>query len=227
MPLPLKLAIDSGLGGQPVPGALDSLPAAWRDSATAILILSAALLVVLALLVQLQSMAEALLSTSTGEKLTLLFRSRMFDHIQRLSLAYHDDRGSADSVYRIQYDASSIREILVDGLVPFISAVLTVVGMVVITARVDWMLACLALSVVPALFLSLRQYHRWTRSRYLEAKRLETQALDVVQEVFGSLRAVKAFVREDTETTRFVARASEGARARVRLVVFEGLVPSS
>jgi ATP-binding cassette subfamily B protein len=224
MPLPLKLAIDSGLGGQPLPGAFGWLPAAWRGSATTILLLSAALLVIMALLVQLQSMADSLLSTSTGEKLTLLFRSRMFDHIQRLSLAYHDDRGSADSVYRIQYDASSIREILVDGLVPFISAGLTVVGMVIISARIDWVLACIALSVAPALFLSLRQYHRWTQSRYLEAKRLETEALDVVQEVFGSLRAVKAFVREDAETTRFVARANEGARARIRLVVFEGLV---
>jgi ATP-binding cassette subfamily B protein len=172
MPLPLKLAIDSGLGGQPLPGAFGWLPAAWRGSATTILLLSAALLVIMALLVQLQSMADSLLSTSTGEKLTLLFRSRMFDHIQRLSLAYHDDRGSADSVYRIQYDASSIREILVDGLVPFISAGLTVVGMVIISARIDWVLACIALSVAPALFLSFRQYHRWTQSRYLEAKRL-------------------------------------------------------
>jgi ATP-binding cassette subfamily B protein len=223
LPLPLKIAIDSGLGGHPLPGALGVLPASWRDSPTAILLLSAVMQVLAILLLQIQSMAQAVMSTSTGEKLTLLFRSRMFDHIQRLSLGYHDDRGTADSVYRVQYDAPSIREILVDGLVPFISAALTVGGMVVITARIDWVLACIAVGVAPALLLSLRQYHRRTRSRYLETKRLESQALDVVQEVFGSLRAVKAFGRERDETTRFVARADEGARARIRLVVFEGV----
>lgn len=222
MPLPLKVAIDSGLSGRPIPGILDRLPAAFHDPPTRILLLAAVLQVLVVLLIQMQSIALAFMSATTGEKLTLLFRSRMFDHIQRLSLTYHDDRGTADSIYRVQYDAPSVREILVDGLLPFISAALTVAGMLAVTARIDWVLACVALAVAPPLYLSLRQYHRWTRSRYRETKRLESQALDIVQEVFGGLRAVKAFGRESDETTRFVARADEGARARIGLVASEG-----
>lgn len=222
MPLPLKVAIDSGLSGRPMPGILDRLPAAFHDPPTRILLLAAVLQVLVVLLIQMQSIALAFMSATTGEKLTLLFRSRMFDHIQRLSLTYHDDRGTADSIYRVQYDAPSVREILVDGLLPFISAALTVAGMLAVTARIDWVLACVALAVAPPLYLSLRQYHRWTRSRYRETKRLESQALDIVQEVFGGLRAVKAFGRESDETTRFVARADEGARARIGLVASEG-----
>src|SRR3989337_2244574 len=54
--------------------------------------------------------------------LKIAIDSRLFRHIQRMSPAYHDSKGTADSIYRVQYDAPCIREILVDGLIPFISA---------------------------------------------------------------------------------------------------------
>jgi ATP-binding cassette subfamily B protein len=223
VPLPLKIAIDSGLNGHPLPHLLQMLPADLHSSRTAVLILAAALHVSVILLLQLQSMAYSVLSTSTGEKLTLAFRGRLFRHIQRMSPAYHDSQGTADSIYRVQYDAPCIREILVDGLIPFISASLTVAGMVYVTVRIDWMLASVAFGVAPFLYLSARSYRRWTKPRYLEAKGLESRALHVVQEVFASLRVVKAFGREDAEEGRFVETADAGVRARIRLVLFEGL----
>ena len=55
-----------------------------------------------------------LLETYTSESLVLDFRARLFSHVQRLSLSYHDTKGSSDSVYRIQYDAPSIQYTLVN-----------------------------------------------------------------------------------------------------------------
>src|SRR5687768_17324280 len=98
VPLPLKIAIDSGLNDHPLPHLLQMLPADLHSSPTAVLILAATLHVSVILLLQLQSMAYSVLSTSTGEKLTLAFRGRLFRHIQRMSLAYHDSQGTADSI---------------------------------------------------------------------------------------------------------------------------------
>jgi len=62
----------------------------------------------------------------------------MVDRMQRLSLQYHDSRGTADSLYRIQYDAPAIQNILVDGAIPFVTATITLSTMIVATARLDW-----------------------------------------------------------------------------------------
>ncbi len=48
-------------------------------------------------------------ATYTGERLVLDFRTRLFRHVQRLSLSYHDPSGTSDSTYRIQYDAPAVQ----------------------------------------------------------------------------------------------------------------------
>jgi ATP-binding cassette subfamily B protein len=221
-PVPLKIAIDSGLGRRPLPGLLEPL-AGKGVSPLRALLLAAALQIVIVILGQLQSLALTLFSTYTGERLTLTFRARLFRHVQRLSLAYHDARGTADSIYRVQYDAPSIQDILVDGLIPFVSAALAVIGMIYITARIDEKLALVAIAVAPFLFLSVRIYRRRTRYRYKAAKGLESGALNVVQEVLTGLRVVKAFGKEDSEQQRFVDRSTAGMRARIRLALSESL----
>ena len=124
-PLPLAITVDSALGSEPLPGVLD----AWLSADTwpwgAVLVLAVILLVGIALLTQLQALAISLLRTYTGEKLGLDFRGQLFRHVQRLSLAYHDSRGTADSIYRIQYDTSAVQYIALDGVLPFVIASIT------------------------------------------------------------------------------------------------------
>src|SRR5690606_10493788 len=83
-PLPLKIAVDHGIGSVPVPRWLAAvLPAAALRSDVSILVFAAALVVAVALLTQVQAAATSLLRTYTGERLTLTFRSRLFHHVQR------------------------------------------------------------------------------------------------------------------------------------------------
>src|SRR2546428_16807 len=105
-PLPLKIALDSVIGSHPLPGFLLAvLPASVAGSGTALLVLSTALLVFNTLLGRLHALASDLWTTRTGEKLVLDFRAQLFQNIQRLSLSYHDSRGSPDAIYRVQCDA--------------------------------------------------------------------------------------------------------------------------
>jgi len=222
-PLPLKIAVDSVIGSHPLPGFLDALlPATITRSDVAVLVLAAGLLVAVTLLSQLQELASSLLRTYTGEKLVLGFRTQLFRHVQRLSLSYSDSKGTSDSTYRIQYDAPAIQSIAIDGVIPFISAGFTIAAMIYVTARIDWQLALVALTVSPVLFLITRVYRRRLRRRSREVKKLESSALSVVQEVLAAIRVVKAFGQEDREQERFARRSSEGMRARIHLAFVEG-----
>ena len=222
-PLPLKIAVDSVVGSHPLPGFIAFfVPASARHSQTGVLLVAAGLFVLISFLKQLQEFGRLILATVAGEKLLLQFRSRLFRHAERLSLAYHDSRGTADSTYRIQYDATAIQSIAVSGLIPFFTATVTVAGMIYVTARIDWELALVSLAVTPVLFLAMRLYRKRLRARWHDAKRLESSALSVVQESLEALRVVKAFGREDHARDRFVDRSAASVGAKIDLSVVEG-----
>lgn len=223
LPLPLTIAVDSVLGDKPLPGFLDAiLPSSIADSTNALLIFTVALLVAVELASQVQSMSKSLMRTYTSERLTLHFRALLFRHAQRLSLAYHDRKGTADANYRIQSDAASVSGVAVDGVIPFVSAGITFAAMLVIIANIDMTLALIALIYAPVLVVLTWAYRRRLRVRHREVKALESSALSVVQEVLTSVRVVKAFGQEDREAHRFTNRATEGMRARIWVALVDG-----
>jgi len=222
-PLPLKIAVDSAIGDHPVPGFLRAiLPDAITQPGGAALALAAGLTVAVALLGQVRGLASGMLRTWTGERLVLDFRAKLFRHAQRLSLAYHDRAGTTDATYRIQHDAPAVQWIAIDGVTPFVTSTVTVVSMILVTAGVSFQLALVALAVAPALYLISRVYGRRLRGEWRGAKKLESSVMAIVQEVLGGVRLVKAFGQEEREERRFVGRAVEGVRAKVRLALLEG-----
>ncbi len=199
-PLPLKIAVDSGIGSHPLPGMLSRLlPAPVAGSPSGILLLAAFLVVAVAALSGLLSLASTLLRSYTAEQLVLNFRTRVFAHLQRMSLKYHDAKGTADSVYRIQNDTVTLQYICLDGLPPFVTSVFTLAAMFYVTFQIDKELALVAMAVAPFLFLLSQRYRPLFRERSKEVKRLESSAMAVVQEVLSALRVVKAFGREQHE----------------------------
>lgn len=229
-PVPLKIAVDTVIGSEPLPAFLDHLlPAAMLASPMALLGFAAGLQVAIVILSQLRELGSYVLYARTGEGMTLRFREQLFRHVQRLAFSFHDKRGTADTIYRIQYDAPAIRWMTVDSVIPLVISILTVLSMIYIMARLDWQLALVALVVLPALLMFLHVYNRRMRGRYEAVKEMESRMLRLLQEVLTALRVVKAFRRESHEQARFVSRASDGVRGRTHLAVAEaafGLVVS-
>ena len=222
-PVPLKVAVDSVVGHKQLPAFLAMvLPTEVQRSPGLLLAGVAILQVAVLLLTHAQGAAAEVVATSVGERLSLSFRARLLQHAQRLSLTFHDTRGTADTIYRIQYDAPSLRYLIFGNGVSLLSACALLVSMAYVTAQIDLTLALVALGVVPPLYLLSRSYNRRMRPRYSGVKQLESGALNVVQEVLGALRVVKAFGRHDRELDRFFGQSQAGARERVRLTAAEG-----
>src|SRR3972149_3161480 len=222
-PVPIKIVVDNVVGAEPLPKSLAWLLAGgFGETKRALLILAVSMLVFITLLTHLQELGTLLLRTYSGEKLVLDFRGKLFRHLQRLSLAYSDMRGTPDSSYRVQYDAASIQYIAIDGIIPFITSAFTIISMVYVTARIDWQLALVALTIAPILFIITQSYRRKLRTRSREVKKLESSALSVIHEVLTSIRVVKAFGQEDREQERFMQKSGEGLQARLHLTRVEG-----
>jgi ATP-binding cassette subfamily B protein len=222
-PVPLKIVVDSVIGGHSLPAFLSRNVPAFLVQTPGVLLGGAALLVVvIAVLNQAQGVSTSVLRTYTAERLTLDLRARVFRHVQRLSVSYHDSRGSTDSVYRIQSDTWAVQYICVDALLSLAGSIFTLVAMLYVTARMDWRLTLVAAAVSPALFLLSSRYRPRLRQRSREVKKLESTAWALVQEVLAAARLVKAYAREEHERERYVRQSREGVKARLRLTLAEG-----
>lgn len=215
-PLPLKVAVDNAIGGQPLPAwAAPWLP---EGGAGVALALAVVLVVALALLTQIQRNGSWLLQAWTGERIVLAFRADLFRQVQRLSMTYHDQRGTADSLYRIQYDAASVQWFAIHGLTPLLTAAGTLAGITAVMWAMDAELALVALAVMPALVALTHVFGRAVRARWHRQKELESSVQSVLMESLAALRVVKAFGQEQREETRFVERSAREVRANLAVV---------
>ena len=217
-PLPLKIVVDSIIGTGPLPPLLQWLSMdGGRPSSIRPLALVLGLSFGIALLSQLRGLALWLLSSYAGERLIFQFRNRLFAHLECLSVAYHETRGTADSLYRLQQDATAIKNIPIDGIIPFVTASCMFVGMVWVISVIDWQLALVALAVSPVLFILTRVSGCRLRSAWREVKQTEASTIGIIQEVFGAFRVVKAFGQESHEHARFLQQAYQWVRGHNRV----------
>lgn len=214
LPLPLKIVVDSYIGGEPLPSWLARLTFGHTASP---IIIAAVLLIAVAAVLQLQALASWILQTWTGEKLVFDFRAKLFWHSQRLSLSFHERSGSSDVAYRIQHDAPAIQYVIIQGFVPLLGAALSFVAMAVVTARLDCELALVAISVAPALAWMSRNASRRAHKDWHMVKELDSSAMAVLDEVLSAVRVVKAYGREKREDERFRTRASDRMRGQLQL----------
>lgn len=102
-PWPLKVVIDNVLSGKPL---------AWSFAATfdneTILVLSCIGLVLIYLLLGGLSILNNYTTIRIGQRMVNDFRSDLYSHLQRLSLAFHSRSRVGDLLYRITSDTYSI-----------------------------------------------------------------------------------------------------------------------
>lgn len=217
-PLALKILIDSGFGNHPLPAALKNfLPQDYVPGFEMVVLMAAALVIIVALFENLYVVIIWMLNTYTGEKLVLNFRSHLFDHVQRMSLAYHDTKGISDSLYRVQYDTVSIKTFLISNLSPIITSFVTLVAMIGVMFTIHAHFAWIVIAMIPLLVFLTRKSTAILKKDWKTVKKDESSAMSVVNEVLSSILVVKSFGKEDEERDRFMGRANRAVKGQLKV----------
>jgi ATP-binding cassette subfamily B protein/subfamily B ATP-binding cassette protein MsbA len=154
-------------------------------------------------------------------------RRELFTHLQTLSLAFHNRARSGDLLTKLASDTNTLKNVLSDAILRFISYVLTVVGMLAITAWLDWRMGLIAFATLPFLAYSLLHLYRKTK-RSVKAQRLqEGRVAARMSEVLQAVPLVQAFARERYEMEQFDAVTAETMRESVRVARLEAVATRS
>ena len=214
---PLKFILDKFVNGQdpsfPFSGTLltafdrfgstDGLPKGEPHTVEGVVIFSAALLLALGLIEAVLSYAQLFIAAYIGQALAARVRTRLFDHLQRLSLEWHSEQRTGDLVQRLTGNIADIEKLVTDGLVDLLAGVLTLVGMLGVMLWINWRFTVLTMAIVPPLFLAVLGYTRSIKSATKRAAKDTADVADIATEDLGAVIEIKAFTLEGQESRHF------------------------
>jgi ATP-binding cassette subfamily B protein len=218
-PWPIKIVVDNILQSKPLAGRLgDLVTRLFGDNPYAVVNFAVAAVGTIAVVGALSSYFEKYLTTSVSQWVGHDLRRTLYHHIQRLSLAEHDQSRSGDLITRVTSDIEAVQDFINSALLGMLVNVMTLVGMIGVMFYLNWRFTLIALSVSPVLFLVVYYFTRRIKKASRAVRKKEGELLSIVEEVLTSIRVVQAFAREDYEQQRFesesLANVEAGLEAR-------------
>ncbi|MDZ7309248.1 MAG: ABC transporter transmembrane domain-containing protein, partial [candidate division KSB1 bacterium] len=203
VPWPLKLILDHLVLAKPFPEALAFLPRfLGTDPHNLLLGLSLAIILITFVDGTFSYIAKYLLS-STGDRMLADIRERVFAHLQRLSLSFHNHFRSSDIVYRMTSDINGLKPMLIelpqDSINRF-GQIIAYAGMMLV---LDWRLALMALAGVPVLFYYNLRFGAGVKRAAKTKRSRETEVTSIILENVDALALVQAYGKESAEKARF------------------------
>jgi ATP-binding cassette subfamily B protein len=186
MPYLVAVAIDQGI----VPGDLGVI----NRVALAYLVLAGVQFV--AGRFEIETVARA------GQRVLYAVRTKLFRHLQTLSLDFYERERTGRLVARMTADIDAMSDLVTDGLVTLVTGLITMVGVAVILVFMDWQLALATLVVAPLIALAARVWRRWSADAYRQVRETHSVVTVQLQESLSGVRAIQAFRRERATAAR-------------------------
>jgi subfamily B ATP-binding cassette protein MsbA len=216
-PWPLKIVLDDVLRSRPSSAWTMKIVHTFLGSdKLALLKFACVAVLVIAIFDAVCTYGEKYLTTSVGQWVSYDLRLSIYAHIQRLSLAFHDQKRTGDLISRVTDDIEAIQSFIMNGMLGVLINVMTLVGMIGVMFYLNWQFTLIALSVVPVLFVMIYSYTRRIKKASREVRKKEGEITSVVEEVLSSIRVVKAFAREDYEVRRLEQESLEALDVALR-----------
>jgi ABC-type multidrug transport system fused ATPase/permease subunit len=217
-PWPLAIVIDYVLQGRALPQPFARWLIAIHGGDRFVFLV---IVVVAGVLVQITNQLVSAFGTQvqvdTGQRMVYDLRRRLFEHLTGLGLNHHITTSTADAVYRVDVDAYSIENLVMSGVFPLATSIISLFVMFGILLRMNVTIALLSLSVVPFMYLCLRYYTSTLVDREERVKEHESKLLERLYETFGAMRLIKSFAREPHELRRYARAGETTMNARIAL----------
>jgi ATP-binding cassette subfamily B protein/subfamily B ATP-binding cassette protein MsbA len=221
-PWPMKIVVDHVLGQEPMAEPLARgmrlLPGAEAPRGLLNWMVAATLAIF-----AISSTANTILSRAwvwVGQSMVYRLAGDLFAHVQRRSLLFHSRNSVGDSLSRITGDSWCVYKVVDALLFTPGYALLTIAGMIFLMARMDLVLALVALAAAPLMAATSFAFGRRIRRVAKVRREIESRLESHVQRVLSGIQVVQAFGQEDREKRRFqeCTQAALGSQRRIALI---------
>jgi ATP-binding cassette subfamily B protein len=186
-PLIFQQVIDRGIG---------------EGNRTVLLQMAVALMIV-NVTISLLQFGMSYLNEFVSQRVAYDLRNDLYDHLQRLSFAYHDTAKTGELMSRVTSDVDSARVFTGQGVLQTVNTIVLYVTILTLMFALHWRLALLSLVTIPFIGYAAVTYGTRVRPMFSRMSRQWAQLTAVLQENITGVRVVKAFARETFESEKF------------------------
>jgi ATP-binding cassette subfamily B multidrug efflux pump len=143
-----------------------------------------------------------------GQSVIYDLRQHLFQHIQRLSHRFFDQRSAGSILVRITNDINSLQELLTNGIVNVIMDIILLMGIVVMLTILSPSLTAAILVVLPLMFLISIQLRRLIRRSWQNVRLKQSILNSHLNESIQGMRITQSFTQEK-ENMGFFTRINQ------------------
>jgi len=153
--------------------------------------------------------ANSYLSELVSQKSAYDIRNALYDRLQRLSFAFHDQTQTGELMSRATADVEAVRLFLARGMLGLVYLVVLFIGVATILILMNWQLATLCLAFIPPIALTAIIVSRRLRPLWLRIQKLLGVLGTTLEENLTGVRIVKAFSHQKEEGRKFEKQARQ------------------
>ena len=153
-----------------------------------------------------------------GQRALADLRSRIFSHLQSLSIGFYSRNKAGVLISRLTNDVQALDQLVTDGIVTLFSATLTLVGTAGILLFLDPQLALVTFAVFPVLLAGSIAFRIASAGAYRLTREKIAFVTAYLQETLSGIRIVRAFGQEPRHKQRFAELNDENRQANMRTV---------
>ncbi len=153
-----------------------------------------------------------------GQRALQDLRSRIFEHLQRLSIGFYSRNKAGVLISRMTNDVQALDQLVTDGVVTLFSSTLTLVGVAAILVYLDPKLALVAFLTFPILAVASIAFRLASTGAYRLTRERIAAVTAYLQETLSGIRIVRAFGQEDRHKKHFAQLNEENREANMRTV---------
>ena len=216
-PWPLKLVLDDALGKHHLPDWL-----AWAHDygfgrhALGVALFAGVATLVIAVVGAVATYIDNYYTTSVGQWVANDLRIRIYEHLHRLSLRFYDTAKTGTLMSTITSDVATIQSFASSSTLSILVDIITIIFMIGLMFWLDWDFTLIALAITPFLLMAITHFKRAVKEVTRTVRTRQSEIVAVVQEGLGSVRAVKAFGRQDMEIANLEAASHATVEAALK-----------
>jgi ABC-type multidrug transport system fused ATPase/permease subunit len=216
-PWPLKLVLDDALGHHKLPDWL-----AWAHdygisrNTLGVALFAGISTLLIAIIAAIATYIDNYYTTSVGQWVANDLRIRIWEHLHRLSLRFYDSAKTGTLMSTISSDVSTVQSFASSSTLGIVVDLVTIVFMLGLMLWLDWDFTMIAVAVTPFLLLFVVRFKKAVKEVTRVVRARQSEVVAVVQEGLGSMRAVKAFGRQDLEVAHMEAASHATVEAALK-----------
>jgi ATP-binding cassette subfamily B protein len=129
-------------------------------------------------------------------------REYIYDHMQRLSLRFYEDKQIGNLMSNVVNDTDLFEQLIAHAIPDVIVNLVTLVGVSIVLFSLNVKLTLLSLIPIPLVFLSLRVYAKYVRPAFRDRQKVLGDLNALLNDNLSGIREIKAFTREAEEARR-------------------------